>query len=119
MRADLDAFFRHDKRAVHEGEIANRTCSILAQSERAPGVTGNVIADPNRARRGGVHVSKNLRGLAIKSFAEDDIRRNRLGPPIAFHATRAIYVTHNCGTSFQLALSLDRKLETCATTKKD
>ena len=51
MRSDLDAFFRHDERAVHQREIADRAGAILAQGERAAGVTGNMVADSHGARR--------------------------------------------------------------------
>src|ERR1700730_16250761 len=94
MRANLDAFFRHDERAVHQGKIANETRSFFAHGERASGVTGNVIANSNRSRRFGAEVAKNLRSLAIKSFAKDHVRRNGLRPPIAFYAPLTIDVTH-------------------------
>ena len=51
MRADLDAFLRHDERAVQEREIADRARAVLAEGERAAGVTGDVIAED--ARRAG------------------------------------------------------------------
>src|SRR5436190_732176 len=94
MRADLDAFFRHDEGPVHQGKIANETRSFFANGKRASGITGNVIADPDRSRRFGAEVAKNLRSLAVESLAKDNVWWNRLRPPIAFHAARTINVTH-------------------------
>ena len=41
-----------------------------------------------------VQKAKNLRGFAIESFAEMDVGRNRIGPPIAFDAALAVDVAH-------------------------
>jgi hypothetical protein len=40
--------------------------------------------------------SENLRGLAIKAFAELHVRRDRLAPPIVFHASIFSNVAHEC-----------------------
>ena len=49
--ADLDPLLRHDERAVHQREIADEQRPVLAERKRAAGVTGNVIAEPDRSRR--------------------------------------------------------------------
>jgi hypothetical protein len=115
MRSDLDLVFSHDERAIEQSEIADRALTVLSDRKRATGVTRNVIADDNRARLRAAKMPKNLRALAIKSVAKSYVWRDGMGPPIAFHMPISSDVVHNCGASFQLAFSLDRRLETRAT----
>ena len=53
-----------------------------------------MIAEHDCSRRCCAHEAKNLRGLAIKSFAEITFGGIGSGPPIAFHSALAVYVTH-------------------------
>ena len=39
--------------------------------------------------------TKDLRGLAIKALAENDIGRNRMLPPIILHAPLIVHVAHD------------------------
>ena len=97
MRADLDSFFGHDECAIQQGEIADRATSVGANGEGTAGVARNVIAHDHGAGCFAAKVPKDLRALAIKSFAEDDVGRNRLRPPIAFNPALAVYITHREG----------------------
>ena len=76
-------------------EIADRAMAVLANRERATGITGNMFADDDCVWFVVAEMPKNLRGLAIKSFAELDIWRNRLRPPIAFHMSILFDVAHD------------------------
>ena len=114
MRSDLNLVFGHDERAIEQSEIADRTLTVLSDGKRAAGVTRNVIANDNRARLRAAQMPKNLRALAIESVAKFYVWRDGVRPPIAFHMPISSDVAHNWGASFQLAFSLDRKLETCA-----
>jgi len=64
MRSDLDLFLRHDQRAIQQREIADRALSVIADSKRAAGVTGNMFTDDNCARFFASEHSKDLRALA-------------------------------------------------------
>src|SRR5262245_49362769 len=94
VRTDFDPFLCHDQCAIHKAEIAYRAGSIFPEGERTTGITRDMIANSHRSRGGRVHVAKNLRGLAIKSFTENHIWRNRFVPPISLNPARAVYVTH-------------------------
>ena|SRR6266581_4657836 len=94
MRADVDLLLSHDERAVKQSEIADCAATVLANRERAAGVTGNMFANDNCAGLFADHLAKNLRGLAIKAFAEVDVRRDRVRPPILFHMSIVFNVAH-------------------------
>src|ERR1700730_5132709 len=83
MRSDLDLVLGHDKRAVEQREVANRAAPIFADRKGATGVTGDVVANHNRARSHVAQKTKNLRAFAIKSIAELNAGWNRLRPPVA------------------------------------
>ena len=85
MRSDLDLLFGHDKGAVEQSEIANGAAPILTNRKRTTRINRNMFSEDERAGLFVAQESEDLRGLAIKPFAEFNIRRNRLGPPIAFH----------------------------------
>jgi hypothetical protein len=53
-----------------------------------------MFTEDNSAWRLAFEMTKNLGALAVKAFAEDDVWRNRLGPPIAFDAALVIHVAH-------------------------
>ena len=53
-----------------------------------------MFANDNCARLFASQISKNLCALAIKSFAELDVRRNRLLPPISFDVSIFSNITH-------------------------
>ncbi len=94
VRSDVDLVLRHDERAIQQSEIADRACAIFSDSERAAGVTGNVLTDHNRLSLTAAEMTKNLRGLAIKSFAKLHVRWNRMRPPIAFNMSILSDVAH-------------------------
>jgi hypothetical protein len=94
MRADLDAFLGHDQGAIHESEIADGAGAVFADGKGTAGVTGNVIAEDDGARRLAFEVAKDLRGLAIETVTEDDVGGDRLGPPIALDSSLLIDVAH-------------------------
>ena len=95
MRADLNPFLGHDERAVHQRKIADSAASIHADGEGAACITGNMIAEDDSARSFAFEVPKNLSGLAIKPFPEDDVGRDGVLPPIAFDAPLAVDVAHD------------------------
>jgi hypothetical protein len=115
VRSNFDLVFGHDERAIEQSEIADRALTVLSDRKRAAGVTRNVIANDNRVRLRAAQMPKNLRALAIESVAKFYVWRDGMGPPIAFHMPISSDVAHNWGTSFQLAFSFDRTLETGAT----
>ena len=94
MRADVDLLFSHDERAVKQSEIADCAATVLANRERAAGVTGNMFTDDDRARFFASEHSKYLRALAIKTFAELYVRRDRLLPPVVFYVSIFSNVAH-------------------------
>src|SRR5207247_4462998 len=94
MRADLDPFLGHDERAVHEGEITDGAATVHADREGTTGVTGDMIAEDDRARCFALEVPKDLGALAIEAFAEDDVGRDRVFPPIAFDPPLDVNVAH-------------------------
>ena len=94
MRANLDLLLDHDERAVKQSEISDGATSFGAHGKRAAGVNRNVVPDDERARIFVAQKTENLRGLAIKTFAEFDIRWNRVVPPIAFDMSIWFDVAH-------------------------
>ena len=94
VRSDVDLLLGHDKRAIEQSEIADGTLTVVADRKRAAGITGNMSADDNGPRVFAAKMPKNLRGLAIKSFAKFDICRDRLRPPVAFDMSISCYVAH-------------------------
>jgi hypothetical protein len=92
--ADLDQFLGHDEGAVHESKVADGAAAFFPDGEGAAGVTGNVVAQPNGVFVLAAHEAKDLRGLAVKAFAEVDVRRNGFGPPIGLDAALAGDVAH-------------------------
>src|SRR5262249_4380800 len=66
-------------------EIADFALAIFADGKRASGITRNMPADNDSARFFAPKLSKDLRALAIKSFAEFDIRWDRILPPVTFY----------------------------------
>jgi hypothetical protein len=54
-----------------------------------------VIAEDHGARRFTFQVPKDLGALAIEPFAENDIRGDRVLPPIAFNPAFVVDVTHD------------------------
>ena len=103
MRSDLDVFFRHDQRAIEQGEIADRTLAFIADGERTPSITGNVFADDDCARFFASELPKNLRALAIKAVAELHVRRDWFLPPIAIDASIFFNVAHVIANSVILS----------------
>src|SRR5262245_18830721 len=99
MRSDLNPFLRHDQGAIEQREIADRALPVIADSERAAGVTGNMFTDDDGARCFASEHSKDLRALAIKALAKLHIRRDRLRPPIVFHASIFSDVAHGVANS--------------------
>src|SRR5882724_6254563 len=95
MRSDVDFVFGHDQRPIEQSEIANGAATVLPDRKRAASVTGNMVADYDRARFCAAQVPENLRALAIKSFAEFHIWRDRLRPPIAFHMPIRLDIAHD------------------------
>src|SRR5712691_11926770 len=94
MRSNVDLLFGHDERAVEQGEITDRAPAIHANRERAAGVNRNMLAEDDGARAFVAQKSKNLRGLAIESFAELHVRRNRFRPPIPLYVSILFDVAH-------------------------
>jgi hypothetical protein len=92
--ADLDPLFRHDQRAVEQREIADRAAAVYADGKGATGVNGYVFPDPDRVWSFAFEVTKDLRALAVKAFAEFDVRRDRLWPPIALDSPVDAYIAH-------------------------
>src|SRR5689334_14810814 len=85
IRTDVDLFFGHDERAVEQREIADRAPPVLSNRKRAAGIARYVITDHDGTGFFAPELPKNLGALAIKSFTECDICRNRLRPPIVYH----------------------------------
>jgi len=92
--ADLDPFLGHDQRAIHEREVADGAGAVHTDGERATGITGDVIAEDDGARRFAFEVPKDLSALAIKAFPEYNIGRDRFLPPIVFDPALAVDVAH-------------------------
>jgi hypothetical protein len=53
-----------------------------------------MIPEDKRVRRLGPYETKNLRGLAVKTVAELNIRWDRILPPIVFHSPVGANVAH-------------------------
>src|SRR5436309_14195479 len=81
MRADVDLFLGHDERAVEQIEIADGAAAFFANRERAAGITGNMFADNNCVRLRADEFAKDLRALAVKTFAEFHVWRDRMRSP--------------------------------------
>ena len=94
MRADVDLFLGHDERAIEQGEIADGAAAFFANRERAAGITGNMFADNNRVRLLADEFAKDLRALAVETFAEFDVWRDRVRPPIFLHMSILFDVAH-------------------------
>src|ERR1039457_6460788 len=94
MRSNLDLLLGHDERAVEQSEISDRATSFCADGKRAAGVNRNMIPDDDRARIFAAQKTENLRGFAIETFAELDIRWDRMRPPIAFDMSILFDVAH-------------------------
>src|SRR5712692_721670 len=94
MRSKVDLLLGHDERAVEQSEITDCALAIFANRERATGITRNMVAEDERARFFVFEEAKDLRRLAIKSFAKLDIGRNRLRPPIVFYMSILFNVAH-------------------------
>src|ERR1700716_2946295 len=94
MRTDLDLLLGHDQCTVEQCEIANRTAAVLADGERTTGITRNMVTDHNCAGFFADHFPKNLRALAIEAFAEFNVWRDRVLPPILFHMSIWFDVAH-------------------------
>jgi hypothetical protein len=99
VRSNLNPLLGHDQRAVKESEIADPTLAVFADGERAAGITGNMLADNYGTRFFAAKFPENLRALTIKSFAELNVVRDGLRPPIAFDASIFSNVAHNFGTA--------------------
>jgi hypothetical protein len=95
IRSDFDALFRHDDCTVQEREIADCACSLCANRERTPSVTGNVIAKFYCGGSAIAQKTKDLRRLAVKAFAKDNVGRNRVLPPIILYAALIVDVAHD------------------------
>jgi hypothetical protein len=48
--------------------------------------------------------TEDLRGFAIEAFAEYDIRRNRMLPPIVLHAALRVDIAHGSGATVSVAI---------------
>jgi hypothetical protein len=94
MRADVDLLLGHDQGAIEQCEIADRAASVLANGERAAGLTRNMVTNNNRARFLADHFPKNLRALAVEAFTEFHIWRNWVRPPILLHMSIRFDVAH-------------------------
>jgi hypothetical protein len=94
MRSDVDLLLGHDKRAIKQSEIADGTLTVFADRKRAAGITGNMSADDNGTRIFAPEMPKDLRALAIKSFAKFHIWRDRVHPPVAFDMSILFDVAH-------------------------
>jgi len=94
MRSDVDLLFGHDKRAVEQREIANVNAAIRANGKRAPCVNRDMLAEHDGAGAFIAQKSKDLRSLAIETFAELHVWRNRLRPPIALYMSILFDVAH-------------------------
>jgi hypothetical protein len=94
VRSDVDLLLGHDKRAIEQSEIADGALTVLSDRERAAGITGNMSADDNGTRVFAAKMPKDLRALAIKSFAKFDIWRDRLQPPVIFDMSILFDVAH-------------------------
>ena len=92
--SDLNLLFGHDERAIEKCEIADGAAAVFADCKRAAGVTGNVLANHNRAGLFADHFAKDLRAFAVKAFTEFDVRRNRVRPPILLHMSILFDVAH-------------------------
>ncbi len=103
MGSDLDVFLSHDQRAIEQREIADRALSVIADSKRAAGVTGNMFTDDDCARFFASEHSKDLRALAIKALAKCDVRRDGFRPPIAFDVPIFSNVAHGIANSVILS----------------
>ena len=104
MRPNLNSFLRHDQGPIEQCEIADRALPLLADSERAAGVAGHMVTDDDCARFFASEESKNLRGLALKTFAKYDIRRDRFPPPIVFDVPICFNVAHEFVSSVVLSV---------------
>src|SRR5438046_10418826 len=85
MRSDLDLLLGHDECAVQESEIADCASTILSDRKGATRITGDVFTDHNCARFFADQFAKNLRALAVKSFAKFHISRSWMRTPLAFN----------------------------------
>src|SRR6266404_3555070 len=94
VRPNADLFLRHDERAIQQSEITDCAAPILTNRKRAAGVTGNVLTDHDRLSLTAAEMTKNLCGLAIKSFAKLHVRGNRMRPPIVFNTSILSDVAH-------------------------
>ena len=94
MRSDLDFLLGHDECAVQESEIADCASTILSDRKGSTRITGDVFTDHNCARFFADQFAKNLRALAVKSFAKFHIFRDWLRPPIAFNVSILSDVAH-------------------------
>jgi hypothetical protein len=68
--------------------------SVFFNRKRATSIARNVITDHDGTGFLAPEMPKDLRALAIKSFAEFDIRRNRLRPPVVYHESICLDVAH-------------------------
>ena len=94
IRSDLDFVIGHDQRAVEQCEITDRASAVFADRKRTPGITRNMLADNDGACFFAPKLSKDLRALAIKSFAEFNIRWDRIRPPVTFDVSIFFNVAH-------------------------
>jgi hypothetical protein len=94
MGANLDAFLGHDERAVHQGKVADFATPVYPDRKGTTGITGDMIAEDDRARSFALKVPKDLCALAIEAFAENHVRRDWVGPPIALDAAFVVDVAH-------------------------
>src|ERR1700736_6021331 len=94
MRADVDPFLGHDQGAIEQSEIADCAATVFADCKRTTGITRNMIANYNCAWFFADHFAKNLRALAIEAFAEFNIWRDRMRPPILLHMSILFDVAH-------------------------
>jgi hypothetical protein len=94
VRSDLNLLFRHDKRAVKQSEIADRTLAVFTDRKRAAGITGNMLADNYCTRFPAAKFPEDLRALTVKSFAELDVAWNRMRPPIVLDMSIRFDVAH-------------------------